>query len=100
MKKFLTLTLVLFLSLFIVGESEASSFYDTGERIKYTTMTESETYEVLLKGEVMTQGFHVGSSALELYFMMKYKKEVYMCYVNIATLNRSVSCAELEWAEW
>ena len=87
MRKFLALTLVLFLSLFIVGESEAS-------------MTESETYEVLLKGEVMTQGFHVGSSALELYFMMKYKKEVYMCYVNIATLNRSVSCAELEWAEW
>ena len=82
MKKFLTLTLVLFLSLFIVGESGAEYI---------------STKEILLNGEVIGSAY----SDEERYFynIVRYKNEVYWCQTynpSLPQFERSTSCRVLE----
>ncbi len=82
MKKFLALTLVLFLSLFMVGESEAEYI---------------PTKEILLNGEVIGSAY----SDEERYFynIVRYKNEVYWCQTYnpvLSQFDRATSCRALE----
>ena len=68
MKKFLVLTLVLFLSLFIVEESRAERVPLDDERI-------------LSKGEVLASGYSVNEDGQRLFdVLVRYKGYVYWCW--------------------
>ena len=80
MKKFLTLTLVLFLSLFIVGESGASH---------EKPLTTDEINEIWLNGEVMGVVRNGSTSATIPFLMIRYSGAIYRCHNEVNSWDRA-----------